>query len=591
MNSPEDFSRVLSAWVGDDGQSSGFQALASDLWRGSEDCKLLLSEAGEVLACSDLSGDWAQLKDLITLGVNLVEMIHEDEVEDWRKALQLPERVLEMRMRTNLNPTSWMWLRATLRRHQREGGQGVGYFLSLRDLSAIKTAQQQLLYQTTHDELTKLPNRAYLLSTLSERLQQMPEGNACAVLFVDLDRFKIINDSLGHSTGDAVLQQASLRLEGCLEEHDVLARFGGDEFVIGLSVVDSMAQAQQQAEEVAKKILREMSAGFVVGIDTLHVTASVGIGLYPDDSVTAEGLIQAADIAMYFVKSRGKNGFARHSAAMDNELFVQTRLEQELRRALADKTIQVHYQPQASLQDGHIFGVEALARWKHPRLGEVEPAVFFELAQTSGIAVAIDEYVQSRALADAAEWQSQGLEVAVSVNISPAQIKQESFVEDFQQRLEDANVDPAMVKVELVETALLEGADDILQNLQGIKAMGVELAIDDFGTGYSSLSYLQQFPIDWLKIDKTFLAEIKEGNNAVLVDAILAMGKGLGMKLIAEGVENAVQLNYLLENGCDAIQGFLISPAVAREQLPTLVAETKFSDLLADKQSHSDLAI
>jgi EAL domain-containing protein (putative c-di-GMP-specific phosphodiesterase class I) len=276
---------------------------------------------------------------------------------------------------------------------------------------------------------------------------------------------------------------------------------------------------------------------------------------------------------------------------MNNELFVQTRLEQELRRALADKTIQVHYQPQASLQDGHIFGVEALARWKHPRLGEVEPAVFFELAQTSGIAVAIDEYVQSRALADAAEWQSQGLEVAVSVNISPAQIKQESFVEDFQQRLEDANVDPAMVKVELVETALLEGADDILQNLQGIKAMGVELAIDDFGTGYSSLSYLQQFPIDWLKIDKTFLAEIKEGNNAVLVDAILAMGKGLGMKLIAEGVENAVQLNYLLENGCDAIQGFLISPAVAREQLPTVVAETKFSDLLADKQSHSDLAI
>jgi EAL domain-containing protein (putative c-di-GMP-specific phosphodiesterase class I) len=178
----------------------------------------------------------------------------------------------------------------------------------------------------------------------------------------------------------------------------------------------------------------------------------------------------------------------------------------------------------------------------------------------------------------------------VSVNISPAQIKQENFVEEFQQRLEDANVDPSMVKVELVETALLEGADDILQNLQGIKAMGVELAIDDFGTGYSSLSYLQQFPIDWLKIDKTFLAELKESNNAVLVDAILAMGKGLGMKLIAEGVENAVQLNYLLENGCDAIQGFLSSPAVARDQLPTLVAETKFSDLLADQQSHSDLA-
>lgn len=590
MNNPEDFSRVLSTWLGD-GQSSGFEALANDLWCGSDDCKLLLSEVGEIVACSDLSGDWAQLKDVITMGVNLVEVIHEHEVEDWRNALRLPEQILEMRMRTNLNPTSWMWLRATLRRHQRDDGHGVGYFLSLRDLSAIKAAQQQLLYQTTHDELTKLPNRAYLLSTLSERLQQLPEGNACAVLFVDLDRFKIINDSLGHSTGDAVLQQASLRLEGCLEEHDLLARFGGDEFVIGLSVADSIAHAQQHAEDVAKKILREMSAGFVVGVDTLHVTASVGIGLYPDDSVTAEGLIQAADIAMYFVKSRGKNGFARHSAAMDNELFVQTRLEQELRRALADKTIQVHYQPQASLQDGHIFGVEALARWKHPRLGEVEPAVFFELAQTSGIAVAIDEYVQSRALADAAEWQSQGLKVAVSVNISPAQIKQESFVEDFQQRLEDANVDPSMVKVELVETALLEGADDIMQNLQGIKAMGVELAIDDFGTGYSSLSYLQQFPIDWLKIDKTFLAELKESNNAVLVDAILAMGKGLGMKLIAEGVENAVQLNYLLENGCDAIQGFLISPAVASDQLPTLVAETKFSDLLADQQSQSDLAI
>ena len=328
-----------------------------------------------------------------------------------------------------------------------------------------------------------------------------------------------------------------------------------------------------------------MAAGFVVQADTLHVTASIGIGLYPEDSVTAEGLVQAADIAMYVVKSRGKNGFARHSAAMDNELFVQTRLEQELRRALAEETLQVHYQPQVSLADGRVFGVEALARWQHPRLGEVEPAVFLELAQTSGIALAIDEYVQTRALSDAAQWQHQGLDVAVSVNISSAQIKQENFLDDFQQRLQRAEVAPSMVKVEIVETALLDGADDILHKLQVIKALGVEIAIDDFGTGYSSLSYLQQFPIDWLKIDKTFIAELKQCTNTVLVDAILAMGNGLGMKLIAEGVEHAAQLAYLRNNGCDAVQGFLLSPALAREELSVLLKEADFSVLVAQEAS------
>ena len=416
---------------------------------------------------------------------------------------------------------------------------------------------------------------------MSERLQQLPEGAACAVLFIDLDRFKIINDSLGHSIGDVVLQQASARLRICLGDDDILARFGGDEFLIGLGVAKSLAQAHEQAEFVAKKILREMAAGFVVESDTLHVTASIGIGVYPEDSATAEGLVQAADIAMYVVKSRGKNGFARHSEVMDKELFVQTRLEQELRGALADESLQVHYQPQISLVDGQVFGVEALARWRHPRLGEVEPAVFLELAQNGGIALAVDAYVQNRALADAAEWQRQGFNVAVSINISPAQIKQANFLDDFQQRLQRAEVAPSMVKAELVETALLDGADDILNKLQGVKALGVELAIDDFGTGYSSLSYLQQFPIDWLKIDKTFVAELKQSGNSVLVDAILAMGKGLGMKLIAEGVEHREQLDYLRNNGCNALQGFLLAPALAKDELSTLLKQTDFSALIA----------
>lgn len=487
-------------------------------------------------------------------------------------------------MRSLVDAAPWVAVRAMLQPCERDG-RLLGYFVTLKNLAKIKDVQQQLLYQATHDELTRLPNRAHLLALMSERLQQLPEGGSCAVLFIDLDRFKIINDSLGHSTGDAVLQQASERLLSCLDEHEILARFGGDEFLIGLAVAESLTQAQERAEVVAKKILREMAAGFVVQADTLHVTASISIGLYPEDSVTAEGLVQAADIAMYVVKSRGKNGFARHSAAMDNELFVQTRLEQELRRALAEETLQVHYQPQVSLADGRVFGVEALARWQHPRLGEVEPAVFLELAQTSGIALAIDTYVQTRALSDAAQWQHQGLDVAVSVNISSAQIKQENLLDDFQQRLQRAEVAPSMVKVEIVETALLDGADDILHKLQGIKALGVEIAIDDFGSGYSSLSYLQQFPIDWLKIDKTFIAELKQSTNTVLVDAILAMGNGLGMKLIAEGVEHAAQLAYLRNNGCDAVQGFLLSPALAREELSVLLKEADFSVLVAQEAS------
>ena len=582
MTSLKDFSSALAHWLGDEASASTL--LTEFIWRGSEDCRLLVSDRGEVVACSDLSGDWAKLENSVSAGVNLAEVVHEDDVSTWHDALLSPQHSVELRLRSLVDAAPWVAVRAMLQPCERDG-RLLGYFVTLKNLAEIKDAQQQLLYQATHDELTRLPNRAHLLALMSERLQQLPEGGSCAVLFIDLDRFKIINDSLGHSTGDAVLQQASERLLSCLDEHDILARFGGDEFLIGLAVAESLTQAQERAEVVAKKILREMAAGFVVEADTLHVTASIGIGLYPEDSVTAEGLVQAADIAMYVVKSRGKNGFARHSAAMDNELFVQTRLEQELRRALAEETLQVHYQPQVSLADGRVFGVEALARWQHPRLGEVEPAVFLELAQTSGIALAIDEYVQTRALSDAAQWQHQGLDVAVSVNISSAQIKQENFLDDFQQRLQRAEVAPSMVKVEIVETALLDGADDILHKLQVIKALGVEIAIDDFGTGYSSLSYLQQFPIDWLKIDKTFIAELKQSTNTVLVDAILAMGNGLGMKLIAEGVEHAAQLAYLRSNGCDAVQGFLLSPALAREELSVLLKEADFSVLVAQETS------
>ena len=579
MTSLEDFSSALASWLGDSASVS--IALTEHLWHSVEDLRLLVSQRGEIVARSDLSGDWSKLKNTLAEGINLADVIHEGDVVAWRDALlSTDHHSVELRLHTDIDAMPLMSVRATLRRCDREDDV-LGFFVNLRDCTYTVTAQQQLLHQTTHDDLTQLPNRSHLLALMSERLQQLPEGAACAVLFIDLDRFKIINDSLGHSIGDVVLQQASARLRTCLGDDDILARFGGDEFLIGLGVAKSLAQAHEQAEFVAKKILREMAAGFVVESDTLHVTASIGIGVYPEDSATAEGLVQAADIAMYVVKSRGKNGFARHSEAMDKELFVQTRLEQELRGALADESLQVHYQPQISLVDGQVFGVEALARWRHPRLGEVEPAVFLELAQNGGIALAVDAYVQNRALADAAEWQRQGFNVAVSINISPAQIKQANFLDDFQQRLQRAEVAPSMVKAELVETALLDGADDILNKLQGVKALGVELAIDDFGTGYSSLSYLQQFPIDWLKIDKTFVAELKQSGNSVLVDAILAMGKGLGMKLIAEGVEHREQLDYLRNNGCNAVQGFLLAPALAKDELSTLLKQTDFSALIA----------
>lgn len=591
MTDAQRFGLVLSEWLGD-AKDSGLAQLAHDLWHSSDDCRVLASAAGKLVACSELVGNWVRLQNALVPGVIFADLVHDDDTAAWRQFVAAPQqgRSLEVRLATQDPAAPWFWVAISLRAYHDEE-QRIGYFFSLRDLSEIKHVQQRLLHQANYDELTQLPNRAYFLKFLSERIQQLPQGEHFAVLFVDLDRFKIINDALGHSVGDTLLQKAALRLLQCIGEGSVLSRFGGDEFLISLAAANSLAQAEQRAEAVAKRILRELAPGIVVGADTLHVTASIGIGVYPEDSKTAEGVIQAADIAMYVVKSRGKNGFARHAAAMDNELFVRTRLEQELRQALADERLEVHYQPQASLRDGRVFGVEALARWQHPRLGAVEPAVFLELAEASGIARAIDNFVQNRALADAAQWQQQGLKVAVSVNISSAQIKQADFVAAFRESLQRANVEPSMVKVELVETALLEGDDDILQKLRGIKAMGVELAIDDFGTGYSSLSYLQQFPIDWLKIDRSFIAELKDGANTVLMDAILAMGKGLNMQLLAEGVEKTSQLDYLQANGCDAVQGFLIAPAVTSVELPALLTGERIPKALIGREFNTDLSM
>ena len=503
-------------------------------------------------------------------------------------------RVRSRRVRTADRPfqtqTVWMDLTAQGRYDppdERSRENFIGTYGTARDISERKEAEQVINFQAYHDLLTHLPNRALLKDRLSLAITQAQRNKRrLAVMFLDLDRFKIVNDTLGHTMGDRLLKAVANRLQGCLRGGDTLSRFGGDEFTLLLPEV----RTRDDIVVIANKILDKLAAPFVIDGHELFVGASIGVAMYPEAGDSVESLIQSADIAMYHVKGRGKNGYQFFSDEMNHKFSTRLSLERELRSALATGQLRVFYQPQVDLTDGRIIGVEALVRWQHPRHGLIEPAEFLSVAEETGLITQLDEWVQSHAFSEVAEWRRSGLgDVRLSVNMSSQQLEQDAFLERFFANLDASGLAADRLKIEITENAIMRDMEVIVPKLRTLRKTGIRIAIDDFGTGYSSLSYLRHFPVNTLKIDRSFVGDIRSDSaDASIINAIAAMAHGLKLDLIAEGVETRTQMKYLSLQGCREVQGFIFSRPIPAPEFKALLARNPFTKLVrSDPESES----
>lgn len=461
------------------------------------------------------------------------------------------------------------------------GSNMQGTYGVARDITDKKQSQELIRYQAHHDMLTRLPNRMLLEDRLNLAIAQARRNDEkLAVMFLDLDRFKWVNDTLGHTNGDRLLQAVSKRLEGSLRQGDTLARFGGDEFALILPNVNT----EQDAIIIAEKIITELKEPFSVDEHDLYVTASIGISIYPDSGDTIEALIASADLAMYSVKDHGKNGYKFYDPTMHEASNVRLTTERELRKALTTDDIKVCYQPQVDTITEKLIGFEALIRWEHPENGLIYPGEFIPIAEETGLILELGRYVLDRACADVRRWRDEGMKhLRVSINFSAMQLDQDCFIDEIKDALQKHKLPGSSLEVEITENVIMNDMPSVIPKLRELTTMGIKIAIDDFGTGYSSLSYLQQFPISTLKIDKSFISSIDVNESATsIVDAIVAMAKGLKLNLIAEGVETEPQLQYLKQLGCESIQGFLFGKAEDAERTREILDSIEKGDDIRD---------
>jgi len=445
-------------------------------------------------------------------------------------------------------------------------GNVTGVLGTYEDITDRKVAEERVQYLAYYDALTGLPNRTLLQDRLSKALASARrQKDKVALLFLDLDRFKNINDSLGHSLGDLVLQEVAERLKGWAREQDTVARLGGDEFLIVLTRVREVADAAVAAE----RLMEKMAAELVVQGHSLGITCSLGISIFPEHGTDGEALIKNADAAMYSAKQNGGNNFRFFTADMNAEVVERLTLENSLRLALEKREFFLVYQPQMDMATGRITGLEALLRWQHPELGLVPPDKFIRIAENSGLIVPIGEWVLRTACSQARKWQDEGLPaVSIAVNVSAVQFRQEDFCELIRRVLHETGLAPQYLELELTEGLLLANANVTLSVLQELKAMGLTLAIDDFGTGYSSFSYLRQFRVSKLKVDRSFVRDVAvNADDAAITTAIISMAKSLNLKVIAEGVETEAQMSFLRAHQCDEIQGYYFSKPLAVDKV------------------------
>jgi diguanylate cyclase len=443
----------------------------------------------------------------------------------------------------------------------------------------LEQANAALQHQATHDALTGLPNRLLFIDRLGREIAHAErDGHVFAVLVVDLDRFKVINDTLGHGPGDQLLIEIARRLSSAIRSADTVARTGGDEFLLLLTDI----RKAPDAAVIAAKIISELDKAVSISGTEVHTSASIGISVYPADGSDSDILVAHADEAMYFAKQAGRNSFQFFSPGMSVFSRERLDLESELRRALPMKQFEVHYQPKVDVATGRMNSVEALLRWRHPTRGLVGPLEFIPIAEETGLMLSIGEWVLREACRQARQWQREGLPfLRIAVNISPIHFRQSKFLEIVRSALLDNDLEPQYLEIELTETTVMDHAENSVNILEELSRMGVIVSIDDFGTGYSSMSYLRRFPIDKLKIDRSFIHDMTTNSDAAsIVRAIISLAHSLRLKVVAEGVETAEQLEQLRELGCDQFQGFYRSAAVLPSEIGDFVQKSAAASLL-----------
>jgi diguanylate cyclase (GGDEF)-like protein/PAS domain S-box-containing protein len=435
---------------------------------------------------------------------------------------------------------------------------------------AVQKAKDALGYQAEHDSLTGLPNRTLYFDRLRQAIKKSARDESkIAVIFIDLDRFKEINDSLGHETGDILVQLLGKRIESQLREADTLARFGGDEFLI---LLESLTDTDH-LEDILNKLIRSMEEPFEINSHLLHLTLSAGVSVYPDDGKTPETLIRNADTAMYRAKDEGRNTYQFYAKEMTQKSYAHMLMSKNIRQALEDKEFMVYYQPQIDGRDNTLLGMEALIRWKNANGDFISPAEFIPVAESYGLINKVGDYVFAEAINQITIWYAQGYKPGhVAINLSTIELQQQDFVEKIKTKMSSAECRPEWIELEITEGYTMRNPETAIKMLNEIKELGINLSIDDFGTGYSSLSYLQKLPIHKLKIDQSFVSEVPgNSNDEAIIESIISLAKTMGFKVIAEGVETAEQQAFLIDKGCNNIQGYYHARPMPADEMESFI--------------------